>query len=180
MADLQERLDKITFLLMDCDGVLTDGRLYYGPSGEELKVFHVRDGFGLVSWHAAGFRSGIISGRNSPIVQLRFEQLGVTFIRQGNDDKEPVFDEILIEAGVTAEQTAYIGDDVPDIPVMRRAGLAVTVADAHSSVKEAAHFVTESPGGHGAVRELIDLILDSRDRVTKDQKVLQSCLPERA
>jgi 3-deoxy-D-manno-octulosonate 8-phosphate phosphatase (KDO 8-P phosphatase) len=168
MADLQERLAKIKLLLMDCDGVLTDGRLYYGPLGEEQKVFHVRDGFGLVSWHAAGLISGIISGRNSPIVQLRFQQLGVTFIRQGNDEKEPVFDEILNEAGVTAEQTAYIGDDEPDIPVMRRAGLAVTVADAHSSVKEAAHFVTDKSGGQGAVRELIDLILGSRDRVTKN------------
>ena len=153
---------------MDCDGVLTDGRLYYGPSGEEQKVFYVRDGYGLVAWHAAGFMSGIISGRNSPIVQLRFEQLGVTFIRQGNDEKEPVFDQVLSEAGVTAEQTAYIGDDVPDVSVMRRVGLAVAVGDAHPSVKAAAHFVTESPGGRGAVRELIDLILASRDSVTKN------------
>lgn len=163
MADLHERLKEITLLLMDCDGVLTDGRLYFGPSGEEQKVFFVRDGYGLVAWHAAGFRSGIISGRNSPIVQLRFEQLGVSYIRQGNDEKEPVFERILIEAGVTAEQTAYIGDDEPDIAVMRRAGLAVAVADAHPSVKAAAHLVTENAGGRGAVRELIDMILDSRD-----------------
>lgn len=163
MVELHERIGKIKLLLMDCDGVLTDGRLYYGPSGEEHKVFFVRDGYGLVAWHGAGGMSGIISGRNSPIVQLRFEQLGVKFIRQGNDDKEPAFEQILTEAGVTAEQTAYIGDDVPDIPVMRRAGLAVAVADADPRVKSAAHFVTKLVGGRGAVRELIDLLLDSRN-----------------
>jgi 3-deoxy-D-manno-octulosonate 8-phosphate phosphatase (KDO 8-P phosphatase) len=162
MAELHERLRKIKLLLMDCDGVLTDGRLYYGPNGEEHKVFYVRDGYGLVAWHAAGFMSGIISGRNSPIVPLRFERLGVSFIRQGNDDKGPVFEQIISEAGVTAEQTAYIGDDVPDIDVLRRAGFAVAVADAHPSVKAAAHFVTDSAGGRGAVRELIDMILGAR------------------
>ena len=163
MTELNERLRKIKLLLMDCDGVLTDGRLYYGPSGEEHKVFYVRDGYGLVAWHAAGYKSGIISGRNSPIVNLRFEQLGVSFIRQGNDDKVPTFEQILMDACVTEEQTAYIGDDVPDIAVMRRAGIAAAVADAHSAVKAAAHFVTESAGGRGAVRELIDMILASHD-----------------
>lgn len=163
MTELNERLRKIKLLLMDCDGVLTDGRLYYGPSGEEHKVFYVRDGYGLVAWHAAGYNSGIISGRNSPIVKLRFEQLGVSFIRQGNDDKVPAFEQILKDADVTEERTAYIGDDVPDIAVMRRVGFAVAVADAHPTVKAAADFITESAGGRGAVRELIDLILASRD-----------------
>jgi len=162
--DLIERCRRVRLLLMDCDGVLTDGRLYYGPAGEELKVFHVRDGYGLVAWHEAGFKSGIISGRNSDIVNFRFERLGVQFIRQGNDDKAVVFDDLLTEAGISEQETAYIGDDVPDIAVMRRVAFAAAVADAHPLVKEAAHFVTESKGGYAAVRELIDILLGSRER----------------
>lgn len=156
-----ERAKKIKLLIMDCDGVLTDGRLYFGPTGEELKVFHARDGQGLVDWHAAGFRSGIISGRNSPIVEMRAKQLGVEFIFQGRKEKVSAFHELIAAASVTAEETAFIGDDTPDAEVFPHVGLAVAVADAHDEVKTAAHYITKLKGGRGAVREVIDLILNA-------------------
>ena len=157
--DITERAKKVKLLLMDCDGVLTDGRLYFGASGEELKVFHVRDGQGIVEWHNAGFRSGIISGRNSPIVEMRAKQLGVEFVLQGRNDKVAAFQEILAAAGVSPDETAFIGDDKPDAKVMPFVGLAVAVGDAHDAVKATAHYVTRLDGGRGAVRELIDIIL---------------------
>lgn len=161
-ADVIERARKIRLLIMDCDGVLTDGRLYFGPTGEELKVFHVRDGQGLVDWHAAGFKSGIISGRNSPIVEMRAKQLGVEFIFQGRKEKVSAFHELIAVAAVSAEETAFIGDDTPDAEVFPLVGLAVAVADAHHEVKAAAHYVTKADGGRGAVREIIDRILESK------------------
>lgn len=157
--NLTDRFKKVRLLLLDCDGVLTDGRLYFGPGGEELKVFHVRDGQGLVMWHAAGFRSGIISGRNSPMVELRGGQLGIEFIWQGRKEKVSAFHEILAAAGVIAEQTAFVGDDTPDIEVMQMAGVGIAVADALDEVKAAADHVTSRNGGRGAVREVIDLLL---------------------
>ena len=159
---VEERARRIKLLIMDCDGVLTDGRIYFGPTGEELKVFHVRDGQGLVEFHKAGFRSGIISGRNSPIVELRAKQLGVEFIFQGRKEKVSAFHELIAAAGVTAEETAFIGDDTPDAEVFPLVGLAVAVADAHEAVKAAAHYVAKADGGRGAVRELIDLILNAK------------------
>jgi len=147
---------------MDCDGVLTDGRLYFSPQGEELKVFHVRDGQGLVRWHAAGFRSGIISGRNSPIVEMRAKQLGVEFIFQDRKEKVSPFQELIAAAGVSAKEVAFIGDDTPDSEIFPFVGLAVAVADAHEAVRSAAHYVTKADGGRGAVRELIDLILNAK------------------
>jgi 3-deoxy-D-manno-octulosonate 8-phosphate phosphatase (KDO 8-P phosphatase) len=160
--EVTERARKIRLLLMDCDGVLTDGRLYFGPSGEELKVFHVRDGQGIVSWHAGGFRSGIISGRNSPIVELRGSQLGIEFIRQGIKDKAATVQQILESTGVTADEAAFIGDDTPDIAAFKIVGLPVAVADAIDEVKSAADLVTHSKGGRGAVREVIDLLIASK------------------
>mgnify|MGYP001305617899 CR=1 FL=1 len=159
---VEERARRIKLLIMDCDGVLTDGRIYFGPTGEELKVFHVRDGQGLVEFHKAGFRSGIISGRNSPIVELRAKQLGVEFIFQGRKEKVSAFHELIAAAGVTAEETAFIGDDTPDAEVFPYVGLAVAIADAHEAVKAAAHYVAKADGGRGAVRELIDLILNAK------------------
>lgn len=161
--DLNERIRKIKLLLMDCDGVLTDGRLYFSAGGEELKVFHARDGQGIVMWHAAGFRSGIISGRNSAIVDMRAGQLGVEFIWQGRKDKVAAFQEILNAAGVTAEEVAFIGDDTPDAEVMPFVGFSVAVGDAHPKVKSAAHHVTSLEGGRGAVREVIDMLLDAKN-----------------
>lgn len=159
---LTERLNRIKLLLMDCDGVLTDGRLYFSAGGEELKVFDVKDGQGLVMWHQAGFRSGIISGRNSPIVEVRARQLGIEFVRQGRSEKAAAFEEIIAEAGISPAEVAFIGDDQPDALLMPQVGLAVAVSDAHASARAAAHLIMTNPGGRGAVRELIDLILEAK------------------
>lgn len=160
--DVEERAKRIRLLLMDCDGVLTDGRLYFSEGGEAMKAFHVRDGQGIVAWHAAGFRSGIISGRNSNIVEIRAHELGIEFVRQGVADKAAARDEILSAAGVAREGTAFIGDDIPDIAVMRSVGFSITVADAADEVKAIADHTTQRKGGRGAVREVIDLLLESK------------------
>ena len=150
-------------LLLDCDGVLTDGRLYYGESGEALKAFDVRDGLGLVRWHEAGFLSGIISGRDSPIVSRRASELGMRFVRQGTKDKTAAAAEIFAESGITAEETIYVGDDLPDIELIRAVGVGIAVADAVQEVRNSARHVTHSGGGRGAVREVVDLILSLKN-----------------
>lgn len=160
--DVTERARRVKLLIMDVDGTLTDGRLFFGPSGEELKVFNVRDGQGLTMWHKAGGKSGVISGRNSPIVDLRMTQLGVEYLWQGRKEKISAFNELIAAAGIPAEQTAFIGDDTPDVDLFPLVGLAVAVADAHDAVKAAAHHVTKSDGGRGAIRDLIDLLLSGR------------------
>ena len=163
--DEVERLAaRVKLLLLDCDGVLTDGRITPSEGGEELKSFHTRDGHGLVLLHHAGLRSGIISGRTSRLVELRAADLGVTFVRQGALDKIEVFKSLLAEAGVSPEQVAYVGDDVVDIPLMRRCALGVAVADATPDTLEAAHYVTSLHGGSGAVREVCELILKAQGR----------------
>jgi len=160
--ELAERCRKVKLLLLDVDGVLTDGRLYFGPTGEALKAFFVRDGHGLKLWHRAGFRSGIISGRKSEIVNLRAGQLGIEFIKQGYDEKHFALEEILTEAAVSPDECAFVGDDTPDIEVFDRVGLAVAVGDAHENVRWAAHYITKAAGGRGAVREVVDMILKAR------------------
>jgi 3-deoxy-D-manno-octulosonate 8-phosphate phosphatase (KDO 8-P phosphatase) len=160
--DVTKRCKKIKLLLLDVDGVLTDGRLYYGPGGEAIKTFDVRDGYGLKLWHEAGFRSGIISGRNSDIVSFRAAELKMSFVYQGNDDKIAAFDELMKEAGVQTDEIAFVGDDTLDIPVFERVGLAIAVADAHEKVRSTAHYITKARGGRGAVREVIDLLLASK------------------
>jgi 3-deoxy-D-manno-octulosonate 8-phosphate phosphatase (KDO 8-P phosphatase) len=162
--DVTERAAKIKLLLMDCDGVLTDGMLYFGHSGEELKPFYVRDGQGLVLFHAAGFKSGIVSGRSTPIVEMRARQLGIEFVRQGILDKAGTCNEITRGLGLSGEEVAWIGDDTPDIEVFEHVGLAVAVGDGHKDAKSAAHYVTEASGGRGAVREVIDLIMQAQGK----------------
>ena len=144
---------------MDCDGVLTDGRIWLTADGEEQKAFHVRDGQGIVLLHHAGLQTGIISCRASEATERRARELGMAFIRQGVNDKVAALAEVLAEAGVSAGECAYIGDDVGDVEIMRRVGLAVAVEDAANEAKESAHYVTKSVGGHGAVREVCDLLL---------------------
>lgn len=161
-AELISRARRITLIIMDCDGVLTDGRLYYGASGEELKVFNARDGQGIVDWHKAGYRTGIISGRNSPIVELRAKELGINFVVQGRKEKVSALNELILAAGVLREEVAFIGDDNPDAEVFPFVGLAVAVADAHESAKASAHHVTQKNGGCGAVREVTDMLLAAR------------------
>ncbi len=162
--ELVERAKKIKLLLMDCDGVLTDGKLYFSENGESLKVFHVRDGQGIVSWHKAGFISGIISGRSSKIVERRGNELGIKYIKQGSHDKLLDFEDILNETGLTVEETAYIGDDTPDIPLLKTVGLSFTVADASNDVLTNVDIVLQNRGGNGAVRELCDMLLDTKAR----------------
>jgi len=163
-ADVERRAAGVKLLLLDCDGVLTDGRITLVEGGDERKSFHTRDGHGLVLLHRAGLRSGIISGRQSRLVDRRAADLGVAYVRQGALDKSKVFDELLAAAGVGPAEVAYVGDDVVDIPLMRRSGLAVAVADATEDTRACAHYVTRLPGGFGAVREVCELILKAQGR----------------
>jgi len=157
-----ERAGRIRLLVLDVDGVLTDGRLYLSPTGEEFKVFHVRDGSGLVAVQRAGITVAIISGRDSAAVSRRAAELGIRHVRQGVVDKGAELDRLLTELGVEPVETACVGDDTPDLPMLRRVGLAVGVADAHPALLEAAHWITRAPGGRGAVREVCDLLLSAR------------------
>ena len=162
MDAILERARNIRLLVLDVDGVLTDGRLYLSATGEELKVFHVRDGSGLVAVQREGITVAIISGRDSAPVTRRAAELGIRHVRQGVADKGAALDQLLDELGVSAAQTACVGDDTPDVPMLRRAGLAIGVADAHPALLAAAHWVTHSNGGQGAVREACDLLLSAR------------------
>ena len=162
--EIERRAAQVRLLLLDCDGVLTDGRITPVEGGEELKSFHTHDGHGLVMLHRAGLRSGIISGRTSKLVELRAADLGISFIRQGALNKVEAFESLLAEAGVEPSHAAYVGDDVVDIPLMRRCALAVAVADATHDTRAAAHYVTRLPGGFGAVREVCELILKAQGR----------------
>jgi 3-deoxy-D-manno-octulosonate 8-phosphate phosphatase (KDO 8-P phosphatase) len=160
--EIERRAARIKLLLMDCDGVLTDGRITLLEDGDELKSFHTRDGHGLVLLHRAGLRSGIISGRTAKAVVRRASDLGVTFVYQGILDKIATFDELSNSEALDHLEVAYIGDDVTDIPLMNRVGLAVAVADAVAETKAAAHYTTELSGGFGAVREVCELILKAQ------------------
>lgn len=164
MTNLEERASRIKLLLMDCDGVLTDGRIWLFENGEEQKGFHTRDGLGIELWHRAGLRSGIISGRMSSAVERRAQALGMSFICQGFEDKQQAFADTLAVAEVKRAEVALIGDDLNDIPLMMQAGLGVAVADAALEARERAHYVTKAVGGQGAVREVIELILKSQGR----------------
>src|SRR5206468_8187367 len=147
---------------MDCDGVLTDGRLELLENGDEQKTFHARDGQGISLFHRAGLKTGIISGRTSSAVERRARDLKMAYLRQYAKDKVKALDEIMAEADVTLDECAYIGDDLGDVPVMNRVELAVAVADAVAETKQAAHYITEVRGGQGAVREVCDLILKAQ------------------
>lgn len=157
--DLAARAARIRLLLLDVDGVLTDGRIVYADDGTEVKRFHVRDGSGLKFWRDAGKRAAIVSGRSSPAVTRRAAELGIAPVHQAQGDKLPAFERVLAEVGVTGAEVCAVGDDLPDLPVLLRAGLAVAVADAAPEVRAAADFVTAAPGGAGAVREAIEWLM---------------------
>ena len=162
-AEIIDRAKKVQLLLMDCDGVLTDGRLYFSARGEELKVFHVRDGQGLATWHQAGFRSGIISGRDArAILQQRTKELGIHYLKTGSTDKAKDLSEILEDAKVGFDEVAYIGDDIGDICLLEKVGLPVAVADAAAEIFRFTKYITKLKGGAGAVREVTDLILRAK------------------
>ncbi len=165
--DIERRARHVKLLLMDCDGVLTDGRITLIGDDDEQKSFNIRDGHGLVMWHRAGHRSGIISGNKSSMVERRARNLKIEFVHQGALDKTEAFDDVLREAGLDSIEVAYIGDDVVDIPVMRRCGLAIAVADATEEVKSVAHLTTATRGGFGAVRESIEYLLKAQGRWTE-------------
>ena len=170
---LLERAARIRMLVLDVDGVLTDGRLYFDSRGNEMKAFYTRDGLGLRVLQDQGIRLAFITGRQSEIVAQRAAQLGVGHVYQGRIDKLNAFNELLSDTGMEESETCYAGDDWIDIPVLDRAGLAVAPADADPVVKNRAHWITRRKGGHGAVREICDLILAARGL---DQAVLDGIL----
>ena len=153
---------RVRLLVLDVDGVLTDGRLYYGASGEALKVFHVRDGLGLKLLAAAGITVAVISGRRSRMTGRRCRELGVRHLLQGVEDKLAVFHRLRGRLGVPPGECACVGDDLPDVPLMREVGLSFAVADAHPDARSAARVITRLPGGRGAVREVCDYLLEAR------------------
>lgn len=161
---LDERMQQIKLVLCDVDGVLTNGGIIFDNQGIETKRFHIRDGMGIKLWQRAGHRFGLITGRSSHVVQIRAGELGIDIVRQGFEDKLTVVRPLLAELDVAAENTCYIGDDLPDLPVLRHVGLAVAVADAARDVKETAHHTTKLPGGGGAVREVLEEILRVQGR----------------
>lgn len=153
---------RVRLLVLDVDGVLTDGRLYYGMRGEALKVFHVRDGLGLKLLGAAGITAAVISGRRSGMTARRCRELGVRHLFQGIEDKLAAFHRLRSRLGISPGECACVGDDVPDVPLMREVGLSFAVADAHPQAQRAAHVITRLPGGNGAVREICDYLLEAR------------------
>jgi YrbI family 3-deoxy-D-manno-octulosonate 8-phosphate phosphatase len=161
---IEQRCHNIELILADVDGVLTPGEIVFNNQGIETKQFHIRDGMGIRLWQRAGYRFGVITGRSSHIVKIRAAELNVEIVRQTAEDKLPVALEILSSLGLEPHQACYIGDDLPDLPVMRAVGLGVAVADACKEVREAAHYVTELRGGLGAVRETIEVILKAQGR----------------
>lgn len=156
---MDDCLVKIRLMLLDVDGILTDGRIHYDAHGGEIKSFDVKDGHGLKLLQRAGVRVGIITGRNSSIVQRRAEELGIEILYQGAKNKLVPYEEILRQTGLSDEQVAYMGDDLVDLPILLRVGFSATVADAVDEVKERVHYVASRPGGRGAVREVCDLML---------------------
>ncbi len=155
---------RVILLSLDVDGVLTNGSINLDDLGRETKRFHVRDGFGISTWRRLGYHTAIITGRQGMAVHHRATEMGIDTVIQGRPDKRQAFDVMLKQLDVHPEQVAHIGDDLPDLPVMRRCGYPIAVADAVSEVRDAASFVTVRPGGHGAVREAVEHLLQSRDQ----------------
>jgi 3-deoxy-D-manno-octulosonate 8-phosphate phosphatase (KDO 8-P phosphatase) len=160
--ELRNRARRVKLLVLDVDGVLTDGTLYFSAAGEELKAFNIRDGLGVKMLRNGGVEVAIITGRSSQAVQRRAENLGISRVQQGVEHKLAAFTELLRELALPPEQAACVGDDLPDLPLLRLCGLAVTVPEAPLYVRAAAHYVTSAGGGRGAVREVCELILQTQ------------------
>lgn len=169
MQDIREKAADIRLIVFDVDGVLTDGSLYIGDDGQEYKAFHSKDGHGMVMLQQSGVEIAIITGRSSEVVRIRMSSLGIQRVYQGKREKLPAYEELKQITGFSDGQIAYVGDDVVDLPVMTKVGLAIAVQDAHSLTKQHAHWVTPSDGGRGAAREACELIMDA-------QGTLQSAL----
>ncbi len=161
---LEQRCQSVELMLADIDGVLTDGRVIVNNQGIETKQFHIRDGMGIRLWHKAGYRFGVVSLRSSQTVKMRAAELDIRIVRQGALDKLATTFDILAELGLVPQQVCYIGDDLPDLPVIRAVGLGVSVADGCAEARQAAAYVTSAAGGAGAVREVIEMILKAQQR----------------
>lgn len=168
MPDLSDeitaRASKIKLLILDCDGVLTDGRIYMMPDGDETKSFDVKDGHAIVMLQRAGIKVGIISGRKSSVVRARAKELGIAHLHEKAWVKTEAYEQMLNEEGLSDEHICYMGDDVVDIPLLKRVGLAVSVGDAVEEAKRFSHLVTARAGGRGAVREVIELIMKAQNK----------------
>lgn len=164
-TDIVNIAKTIKLLICDVDGVFSDGLVYMGNNGEELKTFHTRDGYGVKSLMNAGIEIAIITGRQSQIVENRMKALGISLIYQGQDDKVKAYSDICVKLNIAPEHTGYIGDDLIDWPVMEKVALKVCVADGHPLLVQRANYITTIKGGHGAVREVCDLILHARNEL---------------
>lgn len=171
----EEKLKKIRLFIMDVDGVLTDGRIIRSSDGGESKVFDVMDGTGITLAHLAGIRTAIISGRKSEVTSLQAMELGIKEVHQVSREKEEILDRLIGEYGLEEEEIAYMGDDLLDIPLLRRVGWAVAVSNGHPEVKKICHYVTQRGGGRGAVREAIEVVIKSQG---KWKEVLEKFLKE--
>lgn len=162
MKDLNEKATRIRLLIFDVDGVLTDGSLFVGDDGQEYKAFNSRDGHGIKMLQKYGVEIAIITGRTSQVVEHRMANLGITHIYQGKLEKLPAYEELRKKLGISPEETAYVGDDVVDLPVMRRVGLAIAVQDAHPLVRQHSHWQTPSAGGRGAARDVCEMLMEAK------------------
>lgn len=159
---LVEKARELKLLILDVDGVLTDGKLFFDNQGNEYKSFHARDGHGIKLLRQTGVEVAVISGRKSSSVALRMKNLGIEYVYQGHEDKRAAFDELIQKTGIRPEQAAHMGDDLMDLPIMMAVGLAIAVNDANFAVKQRAHWCTTLPGGQGAVREVCDFIMQAQ------------------
>lgn len=170
MREIFELASRIKLVIFDVDGVLTNGQLLISSDGSETKSFHARDGHGMKMLMRNGVDIAIISGRSSPAVVLRMNDLGVSHVQQGIADKSKALDELMAKLNIEAAHIAYVGDDVIDLPVMRRIGLAIAVQNADSFVKKHAHWQTPAKGGYGAAREVCELILEAQGKLDSERK----------
>jgi len=162
MQDILERAARIRLLIFDVDGVLTDGSLFVGDDGQEYKAFNSRDGHGIKMLMGYGVEVAIITGRTSRVVEHRMRNLGITRVYQGQHDKLQAYRDLADKLGIPDEEIAYVGDDVVDLPVMRKVGLAIAVEDAHPLVRRHSHWQTPRPGGRGAARDVCEMLMEAR------------------
>ena len=170
MKDILAKAAQIKLVVFDVDGVLTDGSLFVGDDGQEYKAFHSRDGLGMKLLRKSGVEIGIITARTSEVVKHRMENLDIQHVYQGRLDKLPALEELLAKLGLSFEQTAYVGDDIVDLPVMRQVGLAIAVQDAHPLAKQHAHWQTPHGGGRGAARDVCELIMEAQNTLDTQLK----------
>ncbi len=163
-ADVLARARNVELVSFDVDGVLTDGRIMYSDRGEEIKAFHVQDGSAIQLLRSCGIRIAVITGRRSPMVDRRAEELGIEHVFQGVRDKAAVLTDLLRELNLTGEAAAHVGDDLPDLPIFAVVGLAIGVADGHPSAMARVHYVTRTAGGRGVAREVCELLLKARNQ----------------